>query len=274
MPWGRIDDGLYDHPKLDALGRDRLACIGLHMLAISWSNRFLTDGFVPAERVRRLGGTARLAGRLVYAGLWERVGDDFRIHDFLDFNDSAEVVRAEREAARERMRVLRNTRRTSGEVRDAPRAGAPTVPLPSVPTPPAPRARARGEQNGNPPVEDEDGYDQVRQWLAGHGAWVDSPKLETDLARLVDRDGVDRVLRTMGALWDDGNTEAAQLIYGARNTIHPLPRVDPRSAERQERADEEQRHHEAELARTRRMIEEEEAKRRRIDAEPARKTDA
>jgi hypothetical protein len=131
VPWGRIDDGLYDHPKLDDLGRYRLACIGLWTLSISWSNRFLTDGHIPADRLKRLGGTLALADRLVMAGLWDKVADGYRIHDFLEFNSSRQEVEDVRTAARERMRRKRRDERgrfagTSPEVR-------PPVPFPSVP---------------------------------------------------------------------------------------------------------------------------------------------
>jgi hypothetical protein len=107
MPWGRIDDGFYDHPKLDALGRDRLAAVGLHWLAVSWSNRWLTDGAITRDRVVKLGGTIRLADVLVKAGLWDRDGDDYRIHDFLEFNESKADVEAARKAEREKKRRQR-----------------------------------------------------------------------------------------------------------------------------------------------------------------------
>lgn len=107
MPWGRIDDGFYDHPKLDGLGRDRLPAVGLHWLAVSWCNRWLTDGLLTRERVAKLGGTPRLADLLVASGLWEQEGDDFRIHDFLDFNESKADVEAVREAEREKKRRQR-----------------------------------------------------------------------------------------------------------------------------------------------------------------------
>lgn len=107
MPWGRVDDTLYDHPKLDRLGRDRLPALGLHLVAISWCNRWLTDGHVPDERVRRLEGTARLADALVTAGLWERVEGGYQVHDFLDFNDSRADVEARREADRDKKRAQR-----------------------------------------------------------------------------------------------------------------------------------------------------------------------
>jgi hypothetical protein len=107
MPWGRVDDSLYDNPKLDKLGKDRLACVGLHFLAISWCNRWLTDGLVPADRVSRLGGTPRLVAALVGADLWEPVGDGYHVHDFLEFNDSREQVLATRAAEREKKRKQR-----------------------------------------------------------------------------------------------------------------------------------------------------------------------
>lgn len=106
MPWGRLDDSLYDHPKLDLLPvEDRLAGVGLWARAISWCNRFLTDGHVPRDRVTKLDGTIDLADQLVTAGLWEPASHGYQIHDFLEFNDSrAEVLErrqkdAERKAA-------------------------------------------------------------------------------------------------------------------------------------------------------------------------------
>lgn len=104
MPWGRLDDGLYDHPKLDELGRDRLAGVGLWTLAISWCNRRLTDGFLPLDRIRLLGGTTQLADRLVTAGLFDSHPEGYRVHDFLAFNESREQVESRREADRNRKR--------------------------------------------------------------------------------------------------------------------------------------------------------------------------
>ena len=130
MPWGRIDDSFYDHPKLDALGGSRLPCVGLYTLALSWSNRYLTDGFIPADRVRRLGGTVHLAAKLVDAGLWEKVGDDYRVHDFLDFNDSAETVRSRRVDMRE---LGKRGGQASAEARRLNRNGSAMVEPPSSP---------------------------------------------------------------------------------------------------------------------------------------------
>jgi hypothetical protein len=101
MAWGRIDDTFYDHPKVDHLGKDRLRCVGLYFLALSWSNRYLTDGFIPFDRVVRLGGTKFLAERLVRVGLWDLQADGYLVHDFLEYNDSGDSVRKRRVDMRE-----------------------------------------------------------------------------------------------------------------------------------------------------------------------------
>lgn len=112
MPWGRLDDSLYDHPKLDnfpaeeegaqvleTLGPDdllRLAGIGLWARAISWCNRYLTDGAVPRRQVAKLGGTLALADALVTAELFEKTATGYQVHDFLAFNDSRADILARR----------------------------------------------------------------------------------------------------------------------------------------------------------------------------------
>jgi hypothetical protein len=99
MPWGKIDDRLHGHPKATAAGLDGM---GLWVLALSWSSAYGTDGFVPEAKVSGLGGNAELAQRLVNAGLWDRVPGGYQIHDYLDYNPSAEQVEAQRQANAER----------------------------------------------------------------------------------------------------------------------------------------------------------------------------
>lgn len=74
-------------------------------------------------------------------------------------------------------------------------------------------ARANG-------AEEVDPYDQAVQWLASRKAWIDSPKIETALARMVDRKGLPAVLAAMAAVPDA--EDAAQYVYGARNALFPL----------------------------------------------------
>jgi hypothetical protein len=119
MPWGRVDDTWYDHPKLDLLTEqhewpDRLAAAGLDSLAWSWCNRFLTDGHVPRATVRKLGGSLEIADMLVAIGRWEEAPGGFQIHDFLVYNDSREQVLARRQTEAKRKAEWRAKRRPDG----------------------------------------------------------------------------------------------------------------------------------------------------------------
>jgi hypothetical protein len=148
MPWGRVDDTWYDHPKLDELDGesewpDRLAAAGLNSLAWSWCNRFLTDGHVPAATVGKLGGSRALAELLVSVGLWEMSRSGYQIHDFLVYNDSRKQVleRRAKEAKRKadyRAAKSKRIRRPAGSP-----GGTPSTTEPNVP--PVVRAESRQE---------------------------------------------------------------------------------------------------------------------------------
>lgn len=102
MSWGRLDDSLYDHPKVERIpAASRLACVGLWTMAISYSNRHLTDGHVTTERIRKLGGTERLVAALVEAGMFELTADGIQVHDFCEYNETREKVIDRREQMRE-----------------------------------------------------------------------------------------------------------------------------------------------------------------------------
>ena len=137
MPWGRVDDTWYDHPKLEDLDEsrewpDRLAGAGLNSLAWSWCNRFLTDGRVPRATVAKLGGTIELADMLVGVGLWESAPGGYVIHDFLVYNDSAEQVRARRATEAARKAEWRAKKRPGGTTNGTASVDDEPVP-PSVP---------------------------------------------------------------------------------------------------------------------------------------------
>jgi hypothetical protein len=165
MPWGRLDDSLYDHPKLDRLeDAERLAAVGLWALAISWSNRFLTDGHIPRGRIERLGGTIALADALVGAELFDASSTGYEIHDFLEFNDSRADVIARREYEAQRKAEWRKRKRPGGTDDGTPEASTHDVPSgvpvgqadtkasdvpPSVPVSVPRDSRARG-RSANP----------------------------------------------------------------------------------------------------------------------------
>lgn len=96
MTWARLDDGFDEHPKIDALSD---GAFRLHVTGIVASARNLTDGHIAAVKVRRLTPNyePEHLAELLEAGLWERHGEDFIVHDFLDYNPSREQVIADRE---------------------------------------------------------------------------------------------------------------------------------------------------------------------------------
>lgn len=134
MVWAKLDDEILDNEKVTRAG---VLGFALHVAAITWCCRKLTDGFVPYSRVRLLldmsdldqeylaassapSGTHRgfldavcnvgsvqadlLADKLTSIGLWVEDKDrgGYWIHDFLDYNPSrqeAESLRETRSAA-------------------------------------------------------------------------------------------------------------------------------------------------------------------------------
>ena len=135
MGWLKLDDQYDDHEKIVAAGpmAELLDVRGMLFCA-----RRETDGFVPYTQLAALGrdlkAPKKLAEALVEVGRWEDDPDEkgWWVHDYLVYNPPSEKKNAEREAARERMRLAReakqvrssadvraNTQRTSAEVQDA-----------------------------------------------------------------------------------------------------------------------------------------------------------
>lgn len=150
MPWFRLDDSFYSHPKVIAAGNE---AVGLYVRCGTYCAQHLTDGFVP-EHVVLLYGSRELADTLVRTKLWRRVRGGWRMPDYLAYNPSAQTVDKERAAKAERQRRWRENRSrrpvdaSTGASRDASKDGAPT---PSPPRPegsgagkPAPKRAANG----------------------------------------------------------------------------------------------------------------------------------
>jgi len=109
--WSRIDDALADHRKVIAaaeiIGPDGVVItLGFYLLGLMWANKHLSDGRLPAAVVKQFRNERpfELADALVRAGLWDRIGGDYLIHDFQDFNFSALEVKERREKDRRRKR--------------------------------------------------------------------------------------------------------------------------------------------------------------------------
>lgn len=112
MVWVRLDDHFPDHPKVVAAGP---CAAWLYVCGIAYSNRHLTDGFIPVGVAHRLtdytnvaiftGGNEIagpmddvscewMAAILCNVGLWREVDGGYAIHDYLDFQPSKADVLA------------------------------------------------------------------------------------------------------------------------------------------------------------------------------------
>lgn len=111
MPWFKIDDGFHCHPKALAAGN---AAVGLWTRLGAYCSDQLTDGFVPDAIARSYGTRTELQRlidvRMIDRGDHDAYGTGYWLHDYLDFNPSADKVREERAAAAERQRRARERR--------------------------------------------------------------------------------------------------------------------------------------------------------------------
>lgn len=110
--WARLEDELIDHRKLFAagalLGREGPGlALALYVVGLLWSNRHLSDGHLPLDVVKRFPHVSKpvaVADALVSAGLWEKNGSGFVIHDYVEYNFSAATVKRRRKQERDRKR--------------------------------------------------------------------------------------------------------------------------------------------------------------------------
>lgn len=143
MPWFKVDDRLYSHPKLAALeaGKHFAEAVALWCIAGSWCASQLTDGSVPTTQLRRLVpfDARKAAAELVRVRLWDETDDGYVFRSWAEYQPSRDDVEAKRNAATERVRAYRakrNTRDGNADVTRYADVGNASVTLP--PTRPDP----------------------------------------------------------------------------------------------------------------------------------------
>lgn len=98
MSWVKLDDQFTDHPKISEAGP-----LGgwLYVCGLTYCARYLTDGFIPASRVKLMAdipNIQQVASKLVDLGLWEVADGGYLVHDYLEYNPSSDEARATKEA--------------------------------------------------------------------------------------------------------------------------------------------------------------------------------
>jgi general stress protein YciG len=141
LAWVKIDDHFAEHPKIATAGP---LAGWLHVCALCYCNRHLTDGFIPARIVGTLAdftgindeanGEAKpkqLASTLLHVGLWEEADGGYRIHDYLEYNPSRDEVLATREKRADAGRI---GGKRSGTARNEAKAKQNASNVPSKPS--------------------------------------------------------------------------------------------------------------------------------------------
>jgi len=111
MSWAKLDDSFHSHLKVRGVWYRCQASIGLHAMAITFAADQETDGVIPAWFVagcfQRPKDLEAALDALLDSGMWKRQGEDFLIHDFLDYHTSK---------AQKKEDADRKKRERSGEV--------------------------------------------------------------------------------------------------------------------------------------------------------------
>ena len=234
MTWVKLDDGFTEHPKVVQAGK---LAQSLFIDGLCYSARQLTDGFIPCVVAERFGygrQFSKAADALIDAGMWTRVGNGFQIHDYLEYQQSAASVRAERSAAKERMQRLRssnvraNIPRSSPEVREQdpvesksknletrtpplPPRGSPVASLPAY-------GASSGKKKFGWVTWDEIPEAQRDELLAYSADWFTSTEVKTRVESALNHTARTKWLDTMRGLKD-----------WLRNDHERTPKVGPRS---------------------------------------------
>lgn len=114
MGWVRLDDNFADHPKVIGLSD---YAFRLYIIALCYSNRQLTDGFIPYSMCNAWISIPenKPTDELEEVGLWERVSNGFQIRSYTEYQPTRDKVNEKRDAAKERLRKFRERQENTNE---------------------------------------------------------------------------------------------------------------------------------------------------------------
>jgi len=118
----RVDDSWPWHPKALQVGPIGQA---LFIASLAYCNKYLTDGYLSTSVIPSLvplsefpaGTLEATIERLIAARLWEPAPNGYKVHDYLDYQPSRETVLRQRAEAKERMRRVREAKKSPGDNR-------------------------------------------------------------------------------------------------------------------------------------------------------------
>lgn len=137
MPWAKVDDGWWCHPKVMPLSP---AARGVWISVLSWSCQQRSPK-VPPHLLAMVGGSNDEANALASVGLWEADGEGWVIHDWADYQDrslSEKRAEAGRKGGQASGRSRRGGSNDEANAEQEPKqVPGPSRPDPSI-TPPTP----------------------------------------------------------------------------------------------------------------------------------------
>jgi hypothetical protein len=110
MAWVKLDDNFTDHPKIIGLSD---GAFRLYIVALCYSNRYMTDGKISTEICKKLGDSRKIS-ELFRVHLWQDLGDFIEINSYSEYQPTKEKVEIEREKTRTRVGLLRSAKKRTG----------------------------------------------------------------------------------------------------------------------------------------------------------------
>jgi hypothetical protein len=101
LQWIRLDTTFFDNGKIANLVDERLHRIVVtHLSGMCHAGKTGTDGYIPANALRRFAAVPRDAEKLVESGLWIPQPGGWSINDWDEYQISDEAAKARSERAR------------------------------------------------------------------------------------------------------------------------------------------------------------------------------
>jgi hypothetical protein len=153
MAWIRYESGVLKHPKWQAIPfASRASAMAFHVACSGYSGDFLTDGYVPDNILPSIAHEAgvkevtKTLTNLRNARLIRKVRGGILIHDYLDYNPSAEDVKKRRAEDAARKKAAREA--ASQEEASLPPSAPPSGPPSGPPSNRNPKRRLAGARTG------------------------------------------------------------------------------------------------------------------------------
>ncbi|WP_339350955.1 hypothetical protein [Bifidobacterium indicum] len=169
MVWFKVDDRLPMNRKMAGVS---LAAVGLWVEGGSWASGAQTGGTIPKQLLRLLHveSSEKQADELVAAGLWEDEGDQWRIHDFFDYNPTAKEIedlkasrsKAGRSGGLKSGESRRSKREANREAKSKQNRSKPRSKNEAVPVP-VPYISTNVDISPKPPTGVESDEEQIRE---------------------------------------------------------------------------------------------------------------